>query len=223
MGILLDVIPGGFEVPEAFPNHAAYLRWLAVTDVPEEVRIGYINGQVWAEVMAERALVHNRIKTAIAETVGPIIRQADLGIYFGDGMLFTSKKAKFTTYPDGMYISNESMDLKKATLTGAKAGQRDTQLLGSPDLVIEVISDYSEDKDTEWLMAGYWNAGVGEYWLVDARSEPLRFSILKRMKKEFTPVPETGGWIESPTLKREFRFVPGKVKFGHPTYYLEVR
>lgn len=223
MGIMLGVSTGTFEVPESFPDHSAYLRWLAVTDVPEEVRVGYINGQVWAEAMAERALVHNRIKMAIGETIGPIVRREDLGLYFGDGMLFTSTVAKFSTYPDGMFVSNESIESRRVTLAGAKPDEEDTRLVGSPDLVVEVVSDSSEDKDTEWLMAGYWNAGVGEYWLVDARKEPLRFTILRRGRKEFVAVRKAGGWLDSPTLGRGFRFVAGKVVFGRPVYALEVR
>lgn len=217
-------VPGGtFVIPGSLTTHTAFLKWLRATDVPEDLRIGFLNGRVRVEVMPERAFAHNRIKTTVAAVVGGIVTEEDLGIYFGDGMLFTSVEAEFTTIPDGIFVSNESIRLKRVELTGAKEGEADTRLVGSPDLILEVVSDGSEAKDTEWLMSGYWDAGVKEYWLIDARHAPLQFVIQRRGRKEFTTVRKSAGWTESPTLKRAFRFVAGKVKFGHPTYKLEVR
>lgn len=61
-----------------------------------------------------------------------------------------------------------------------KAGTLDeyVELAGSPDIVVEIVSDSSVRKDRALLRDGYGRAGVREYWLVDARGQDLEFEIL---------------------------------------------
>jgi len=51
------------------------------------------------------------------------------------------------------------------------------ELEGTPDMVLEVVSASSVVKDTETLLQLYWQAGIPEYWLVDARGEALEFTV----------------------------------------------
>ena len=221
--ITVAVTGGEVHIPGWIDGHDAFLRWLRSADIPDHVRVGYVNGRCWVDAMAERAIAHNRVKTIVAGTVDGVVRDGKLGVYFGDGMLFTSKVGKFSTYPDGMFISNDAVSAGRVWLAGAKEGEEDTQLLGTPDLVIEVVSDGSEDKDTEWLMSGYWNAGVSEYWLIDARRGPLRFTIYRRRPKGFVAVRKADGWARSPSLGKAFRFAPGTKVFGKQDYVLDAR
>jgi heat-inducible transcriptional repressor len=56
-------------------------------------------------------------------------------------------------------------------------------------MVLEVVSPSSVVKDTEWLMSRYHEAGVREYWLIDARGEgDPAFTIYRRAAKEFVAV-----------------------------------
>lgn len=213
---------GNLTIPDGIRTHADFLRWLAKADIPEEARIGFINGHIRVEPTAERAFAHNQINGEIADIVRPIVRREKLGVYFPDGMLFTSTTAKFSVYPDGLFVSHESINRNRVQLGGAKEDEEDTQLYGSPDLTVEVVSDSSEDKDTEWLMGRYWDAGVREYWVVDARNDPLRFWIFRRNPKGFAAVRRVGGWTKSPVLGRAFRFVEGDIVFGKQEYHLEV-
>jgi Uma2 family endonuclease len=50
----------------------------------------------------------------------------------------------------------------------------------APDLIVEIVSDTSVRKDTERLPVSYFAAGVGEFWLIDARRDPLEFLIHRR-------------------------------------------
>jgi Uma2 family endonuclease len=210
------------RVPDWVVDHESFLRWYWQSDVPEDVRIGFINGQVWIDPMSERAFAHNRVKTAVAETVGPIVRAGDLGVFFGDGMMFTTPAGGFTSVPDGVFVSHDSEAVGRVWLSGAKKGQHDTRLNGTPDLIVEVVSDHSEDKDTEWLMAGYWNAGIPEYWLIDARGGDIAFTIYRRGVKGFAAVRKTDGWAKSEILGKSFRFVQRNGAFGKTDYALEV-
>jgi Uma2 family endonuclease len=137
-------------------------------------------------------------------------------------MLYTNQECQFTTTPDAIFASNEAFRSDRVWLTGGPH-TLDTEWMGTPDLVIEVVSQWSEDKDTEWLMSAYWNAGIPEYWVIDARKDPLRFDILKRKGKEYTPTRRIGGWVKSAVLGRSFRLVAFTNQLGHPDYTLEVR
>ncbi|MDB5310100.1 MAG: hypothetical protein JWO38_4302 [Gemmataceae bacterium] len=216
-------VEGEVRVPAWVVDHPSFLKWLRSGAVPEEVRIGYIRDEVWIEPIPERAYAHNQIKTLVASVLMPLVTGNDLGVYFGDGMTFTNEEEGFTCIPDGIFGSRESIDAGRVRLTGGKRGHQDAELVGIPDLIVEVVSDSSVDKDTEWLMSKYWNAGIPEYWLIDGRSGPLRFALYRHGAKGYVAVRKSEGWARSVVLARSFRFAPGKKQMGHATYQLEVR
>jgi Uma2 family endonuclease len=53
-----------------------------------------------------------------------------------------------------------------------------------PDLVIEVVSDSSRDRDYTEKRDEYWTLGVKEYWIVDAKLEQVL--ILRRGRSQWT-------------------------------------
>ncbi len=221
--ITLALQGGTIHIPGWVVDHTSFLRWLRTADIPDGAVVGFLNGDVWVDTMPERAFAHNRIKTIVAGALNALVMKEELGVYFGDGMLFTSKEAEFTTAPDGMFVSKATIEAGRVWLVGAKEGEEDTQLLGSPDLVIEVVSDGSEFKDAEWLMSRYWDAGVNEYWLIDGRKGPIRFTIHRRGLKGFAAVRKSEGWARSSVLGKSFRFTPGEKLLGKQDYRLDIR
>ncbi|HEV3383721.1 MAG TPA: Uma2 family endonuclease [Gemmata sp.] len=211
------------EVPVWVIDHASFLKWIRSGAVPEGLRLGYINGHVWIDTMTERAYVHNRLKAWITSILLPLIEDNNLGAFYTDGMLYTCETEQFSTVPDGIFASQKTIDSGGIQLTGGARGHRDTELIGTPDLMIEVVSDNSEDKDMEWLMSKYWAAGIREYWVVDGRQEPLRFIIYRHRPHGYVATRKTNGWTRSEVLDRSFRFVPSTKQMGHKTYRLEVR
>ncbi|MBN9523402.1 Uma2 family endonuclease [bacterium] len=220
-GITFQV--GRVTVPPWVVDHPSFLRWFRSGDVPEDARITYVNDTLWVDPMSERAFAHNKVKTAVAYVLYGLIEGQNLGQYFGDGMVYTNEDEQFTTVPDGMFVSREAVEAGRVWLTGGERSEGDTELVGVPNLVIEVVSPNSEDKDTVWLMAKYWAAGIPEYWVIDGREEPLKFTIYRHGRGEYKAVRKTGGWAKSAVLGRSFRFVPGEKVMGHPTYGFEMR
>lgn len=214
---------GEIRVPAWVIDHPSFLKWLRSGAVPEDIKIGYINNEVWVDDMPERAFAHNQIKTRLSRVLDGLAEDNRTGVYFSDGMTFTSEAGGFTAVPDGIFVCRETIDTGHVTLTGGRRSHHDTELVGKPDLVVEIVSDSSVYKDTEWLMANYWNAEVGEHWVIDGRTEPLQFSIYRRGEKGFVAVRRTEGWSRSPTLGKSFRFVAGPEEMGFATYRLEVR
>ena len=78
-------------------------------------------------------------------------------------------------------------------------------------------------KDYELLREAYWNAGIREYWLVDARGERLEFQILKHTSRGYTSIRKVGGWIKSPVFGKSFRLTATKNHLGQPDYELQAR
>jgi Uma2 family endonuclease len=221
--ITLMLPEGEVTIPPWVTDHPSFLRWLHSGEVPDEVRVSYVNGDVWIETMPERLIAHNRLKTLVAAALTPIIDGGRLGLYLGDGMTFTSEEAGFTTTPDGIFVSRRAERTGRVRPVGGERSNGDTSLVGSPDLTVEVVSGSSADKDTEWLMSGYWNAGVREYWLVDGREDPVEFVIHRRGPRGYVATRKTDGWSRSRVLGREFRFVPSGTHFGRTDYRFEAR
>jgi Uma2 family endonuclease len=219
----LATVFGSVEIPAWVVDHQSFLKWLRSGAVPEEVRVGFINGTLWVETMAERAFAPNKIKVLVARVLDGLVVENKLGVFFGDGMTFTSESAELTTVPDGLFARQETIDAGRVWLVGGEKSEQDTELGGTPDLVIEVVSKTSVDKDTEWLMSKYHDAGIAEYWVIDARDDPLRFRIYRRRPKGYVAARRVGGWTPSAVLGRAFRFVPGELQMGHRTYQFEVR
>jgi len=71
------------------------------------------------------------------------------------------------------------------------------ELEGTPDMTLEIVSKNSTTKDYEKLRQLYWEAGVQEYWLVDARGDRLDFDILKYTAKGYVATRKQAGWVKS--------------------------
>src|SRR4051812_16207347 len=104
---------GNLRIPDGIANHRMFLKWLRSGDVPDDARVGYIANSVWIDPMAERAFAHNKIKTLVARVVDGLVENLGLGVYFGDGMTFTSEDKEFTCVPDGVFASQDAIDNRR--------------------------------------------------------------------------------------------------------------
>jgi Uma2 family endonuclease len=86
--------------------------------------------------------------------------------------------------------------------------------------VFEVISSSSVRKDTIELRDLYWQAGIPEYWLIDARHEPVKFDILRHGANRYLPTKKIGGWLKSSVFGRSFRLTKENDQLGNPQFTL---
>ncbi len=214
---------GEIEVPFWVNDLDSFRRWVHSGELPEKLKVHFINGHVRMDIMGE-AFSHNRVKLAVTFTLEGLVRVEKSGLVFVDGMLMTNDDAELGCEPDAMFISAESLASERVTFTqGETTGSVATEVVGSPDLVVEVVSPSSVVKDTEWLMSQYHEAGVSEYWLIDARREgEPAFAIYRRTTKEFVAVRKSRGWLKSPVFGKSFRLVCTE-QFGLTDYVLEVK
>lgn len=105
--------------------------------------------------------------------------------------------------PDVVVVLWSSLDAGRVRYAEAARRRpgRFVEIAGAPDLVVEVVSDGSEHKDTERLPRLYAAAGIPQMWLVDARGEELRFDVLALGDDGYQPVsPGKDSYRRSPCL-----------------------
>lgn len=92
-----------------------------------------------------------------------------------------------TLIPDLLFISRARLDI-----VGPKA------IEGAPDLVVEILSPSTRDRDLGVKKAVYARHGVREYWIVDPEARSVTVFALRGDRYE--PLPQEGGVARSEVL-----------------------
>lgn len=210
------------DIPDGVTDLEAFRRWAHSDDFPEAGRIWWLAGKVWADMGQEQLFTHNRVKTQIAAVLTRLVDDGNLGVLFGDGVLLSNFDADISGNPDATFLSSATLASDRVRLIeGAEAGYVEIQ--GSPDMVLEVVSRSSTRKDQVLLRRAYWDAGVREYWLVDARPEVPTLDVLRHTARGYTAVRPQDGWVRSAVFGRSFRLTQAAGVGGYPKYKLDVR
>lgn len=210
------------HIPAWVADLASFRRWVYSDEFPEEGRICYLKGEVWVDMSKEQVFSHNQVKTEFFGVLGPLMKSAKLGRFFADGLRLTNEATDLSCVPDGVVIFNESWQQGRVRLVeGSEEGFVEVE--GTPDVVLEIVSPSSQEKDYTTLRLRYWESGIPEYWLVDVRGERLEFDILRHGPKGFVAVRKQTGWIKSKVFGKSFRLVRETDFRGHPEFTLEVR
>jgi Uma2 family endonuclease len=211
-----------FTLPQWVVDIHAYRRWRDADDYPEQGRIWWLRGDVWADMSREQIFSHLGVKNEISFVLTGLVKAGRRGLFIPDGLLLSNFAADISGNPDATFISQRTLETDRVRLIeGQERGYVEVQ--GSPDMVLEVLSKSSVQKDTVVLWQAYWEAGVREYWLVDARGESPSFEILRHGARGYKAVVEKGGWLKSAVFGKEFRFLQRISRLGHPEYTLKVR
>lgn len=189
------------RVPAWVQDHASFLRWATSPEAPEKGKYAYLGDHLWIEGSMETHL-HNLIKSEIAFILGPWIKQQKLGRYYTDGMLMSRPDLNFSSQPDGMFVSSDSRESGKVTL---EHHDKSLVLMGTPDMVLEVVSKSSTLKDQKDKKDLYHAAGVSEYWMVDSRLDSPELVIYRHTTKRYISVKADKGWLASKVFGRSFR------------------
>lgn len=208
------------DIPVWVTSLATFRRWTDEPDFPEKGNIWWLRGEVWADMSQEQIFSHVLIKGQIYRVLAQIVEENDLGLMLTDGVLLTNEGGGISGNPDATFISHDALATGRVVLIeGRTTGYTEAQ--GSPDMVLEVVSDGSIEKDVEILREDYFTANIEEYWLVDARVSPPKFDILRRNSTGFVVTRKSGGWLKSNVFGKSFRLIEGKDKSGNPKYTLE--
>jgi Uma2 family endonuclease len=223
MVTFVDAEIGEFNVPSWVRDLASFRRWVEFDETLDFGRVGFLKGRVWIDMSKEQLFTHNQVKTKLTVVLDGLVESNDLGFYFCDGALLSSVPADLSGQPDGMFVSNESLASGRVRVIEGKRDGGYVELEGAPDLVIEVVSKSSVKKDKVQLRTAYWEAGVREYWLIDARAEEPTFDLLRYTARGYVASRKPEGWVRSAVLSRSFRLTRRTTRRNFPVFTLEMR
>jgi Uma2 family endonuclease len=214
------VINEEVRIPKEVVDLDSFCRWAMSDQYPEYARISYLNGPIWVEVGLDKPVTYNPVKNEVIQTLYGLVKARRTARFFSEGVWLRNKAADLAVEPDGMYVSYAALKEKRVTpITG-----RDRLVLeGSPDLVLEVVSDTSVNKNIAQRRDLYWKAGVREYWLIDLRDGKLQFLLLKHGDMGYTATrKKAGGWLRSDVFGMSFRLTRQADPLGDSLYLFDV-
>ena len=129
-------------------------------NAPGDERCELLDGDL--VMVAAPNLKHQRVQFHLGRKLGNLIVEHDLGEFFYapcDVVLSDTDVVQ----PDLLFVSREREHL----LSGGENVQ------GAPDLVVEILSPATADRDRGYKRELYGRHGVKEYWLVDPMTETI--------------------------------------------------
>jgi Uma2 family endonuclease len=174
------------EIPSGIDTLSGFRRWAFSPRFPQRGRISFLDGVVEIDMSPEEIGSHGTLKEALTTAISNFARDRDLGRVFPDGTLLVNEQANIANEPDVMFCTWQTMLSKRVEICQSAPGNdRWMELRGSPDVVVEILSRSSMRKDRTILREKYFDAGIREYWLIDARGEKIDFELLVRGSSRF--------------------------------------
>lgn len=178
------------DVPLAPPADLGPYRRKDYEALPDEPRCELIYGRFY--VSPSPSVLHQIMVLLLAEKLRRIARKARAWVFVAplDVNLFEHSVAQ----PDVLYVS------------AANRRIIEERIEGTPDLVVEVLSPGTARRDRGEKLRLYAEAGVREYWIVDAAERQIEF--LRNQAGEFVvALPEEGAY-RSPSIPELVLDVP---------------
>lgn len=212
---------GSLDIPAEAHTYPGFLDWAMSGALPEKLRVTYIAGVVSIDMTEENIDSHVAVKAGVYRTLLNLIAEQDFGRLCTDGVLIGNEAAKVSNNPDGVAFRWSTFEAGRVQYLERKGQPR--ALIGSPDWVLEIVSDSSVGKDTKRLREAYHRAGIPEYWLIDARKEEIEFHIFAWRENSYAAAPSKEGWLTSKVFGQDFRLTRVRDRDGAWTYNLESR
>jgi Uma2 family endonuclease len=198
--------------------------WARSDDFPERGRIAFVNQEIIVDMSAEELNKHAQPKAEISRVVMNLVVKHDRGKFFPDRTRVVHEEAGVSNEPDATFVTWESLQSGRVRLVPHEEEPDSyTELQGTPDWILEIVSDSSVNKDTVQLRAAYHRAGIPEYWLVDARGEQIDFQILWHGPQDYVPAPRRGASQESRVFGRLVRLLRKRDRMGFWHYELKLK
>ena len=170
---------------EATPRCADTMSWEQFLDwMDEDTLAEWVDGEVVVTSPANRD--HERLFRFLLVVLQAYVEVHQLGEVLGSR--FFTRLPRSGREPDLMFVATAHLD----RLTP-------TYLDGPPDLVIEIVSPESEQRDRVDKHREYEQAGIPEYWLIDPARREATFFLLGA-EGRYAPAPLAHGAFHSTVL-----------------------
>lgn len=142
------VPPSGTPLPKM--TFEEFLAW-----VSEDTRAEWVDGEVFIE-MSPVTTAHQHLNLFLATLLHLFVVRNQAGEVFTQEFLMRLRSRPSGREPDLIVVTNEHANWI-----------RNSYLDGPGDIVVEIVSPESIERDRETKFAEYEQAGVREYWLID--------------------------------------------------------
>ena len=171
------------QPPDRLPDRSsetyiAYEMFLATAD--EDRPAEWVNGKVI--YIAPVSRTHNKLEQFLLHLIGDYVVDHQLGEVLIESFQMKTGPGMPGREPDILFVANENLPRLK-----------ETYLEGPADLVVEIVSPDSQERDRIEKYREYEQGGVREYWLIDPeRQEALFYRRNEQGMYESGPVGEDG-------------------------------
>lgn len=211
-----------FLVPHSIDSFEAFREWVQDDSFPGQGRIDFVAERIEIDMSPEELFSHGRLKAEFARVIGNLCESRQF-LVFIDSTRVSQAKAELSTEPDVVVVSRQRIRSGNVKLLESAPG-RYAEIQGGPDIVVEIVSESSVEKDTVRLPKAHFVAGTLEYWLVDARDvNRLVFQIQHRGELGFACEEKSLVWQYSRILNSDFRVLAEKDEDGWPDFRVQSR
>ena len=142
-------------------------------------------------VVPSPSTYHQRIVWRLAHILGDFVGRRGLGEIFLTPLdvVLGEGEEREVVQPDIFFISKEREKIIA-----------EEEIRGAPDLVIEITSPATEDRDRHYKKTLYARHGVKEYRIVDPKGKTVEIHTLGTKGFELVKVYKAGEILESPLL-----------------------
>lgn len=156
-------------------------------NAPEDKRYELLDGDL--VVTPAPREIHQRASLNLTILLGQSVKNSGIGHVYAapfDVVLSDTDVVQ----PDLLFISNERAPI----IT-------EENVQGAPDLVVEILSPSTAERDQTFKRSLYARHGVREYWLVDTDAKTVTVLLLDAQQYAVVGVCGEGQTLDSPTLK----------------------
>ncbi len=180
-------------IPPSAYTLAGFRAWAKSDQFPERGRFSFIANELFIDMSPEELQTHGKVKAAVGYAIYALIEDRNLGEFYPDRTLLTNEAADVSTEPDAAFAKWETLESGRVRLVPREEEpEKFLEVQGTPDWVLEIVSNTSVRKDTRQLREAYYRAGIPEYWLIDARGNEIDFQILQHTEAGYVATPARG-------------------------------
>jgi len=209
------------HIPGWVRDLESFRKWADSSDYPDRGKFSYLHGELFVDLEMEQLFSHNQLKTELTIELGRRVRDSQLGYFFSDGVRLSNPAADLSSEPNAVMVSFSAIQSGRVKLVRGTLGGY-VELEGSPELVVEIVSPGSVRKDTVVLKPLYAQAGVSEYWIIDARKAPVQFQLWVLTPKGYVPAELRDGHPVSPLLQSPVSIGQSQDPLGHPRFMVKL-
>lgn len=169
----------GISEPPALMTEEEFEAWC-----DEDIKAEYVDGEVI--VHSPVAVEHTRLDRFLIALMQMVAEYNNSGEVFGPEFQVRLRPG-LRRVPDAMFVSTSRLAMVKKTYVE-----------GAPDMILEIVSADSVERDWRQKYLEYEAAGVKEYWIVDPNTMQLRAYRLQN--KRYRPLPEEKSTLTSHVL-----------------------